>query len=47
LPIAAVLDYSTAEAREFILSDLRIGSGKEDWSISSSELGITTGSILM
>jgi hypothetical protein len=45
LPIVAVLGYgAAAEAREFVLSDSGVGSREEDWSISSSDLGITTGS---
>ena len=44
LPIVAVLGYGAAEAREFTLSDAGTGSRVEDWSISSSDLGITTGS---
>jgi hypothetical protein len=43
LPIVAVLGYGAAEAREFTLSDAGTGSRVEDWSISSSDLGITTG----
>ncbi len=43
LPIVAALGYSAAEAREFILSDSETGSREEDWSISSSDLDITTG----
>lgn len=42
LPIVAALGYGTADAREFVLSDSGIGSREEDWSISSSDLGIAT-----
>jgi hypothetical protein len=45
LLIVAVLGYgAAAEAREFVLSDSGVGSREENWSISSSDLGITTGS---
>jgi hypothetical protein len=38
------LSYSSAEAREFVLSDSATGSRMEDWSVSSAELGIATDS---
>lgn len=39
------LSYSSAEAREFVLSDSETGSRVEDWSVSSAELGISTDSL--
>jgi hypothetical protein len=38
------LTYSSAQAREFTLSDSETGNRVEDWSVSSADLGIATDS---
>lgn len=41
--IVVMMSSLSAHTHEFVLSDSHVGSRVEDWSISSSDLGVTTG----